>query len=260
MKCNICNNETHLEFEAEILSKYTVKYYHCNECNFLQTESPFWLDEAYSSSINIEDTGIISRNINLSKKITILLYILFDTESNYLDYGGGTGLFTRLMRDIGFNYYWHDPFTQNFFSRGFEYEDQNIKAISTFESFEHFVNPMKDIDKMLKITDNIIFSTNLLPYPIPKPDEWWYYGLSHGQHVSFYSVDSLNYIANYFNINFYTFGNLHILTSENISNTEINVIKFLFKLKFDYLIKKFIMQSKTFKDMNYLIKKLLLIR
>ncbi|PUU88046.1 class I SAM-dependent methyltransferase, partial [Halanaerobium sp.] len=204
MKCKICNNETNFKFKAKVLSKYPVKYYHCDECDFLQTESPFWLDEAYSSSINIEDTGIIARNIGFSKKMTTLLYVLFNTKSNYLDYGGGTGLFTRLMRDIGFEYYWHDPYTQNLFSRGFEYDNQDIKAISTFESFEHFVTPMKDIDKMLKITDNIIFSTNILPYPIPKPDEWWYYGLSHGQHVSFYSVDSLNYIANYFNINFYT--------------------------------------------------------
>ena len=254
MKCNLCNSKTHLEFEAEILFKYKIKYYHCNKCNFLQTESPFWLDEAYSSPINIEDTGIIARNIGLSKKITTLLYVLFNTKSNFLDYGGGTGLFTRLMRDIGFNYYWHDPYTKNLFSRGFEYDDQEIKAISTFESFEHFVSPMKDIGKMLNITDNIIFTTNLLSDSIPKPDEWWYYGLSHGQHISFYSIDSLNFIAEYFNINFYTFGSLHILTNKKINKTKINLIKILFKLKINYLIKKLILESKTFEDMSYISK------
>jgi hypothetical protein len=172
-----------------------------------------------------------------------------------LDYGGGTGLFTRLMRDIGYNYFWHDPYTENLFSRGFEYDNQNIKAISTFESFEHFVSPMEDINEMLNISDNIIFSTNLLSYPIPKPWEWWYYGLSHGQHISFYSKKTLNYIAKTFNTNFYTFGNLHILTNKNIGKAKMNMIKILFKLKFDYFIKKFFLESKTFNDMNYIIEK-----
>ena len=31
-------------------------------CDFLQTEEPFWLKEAYESAIGITDTGIIKRN------------------------------------------------------------------------------------------------------------------------------------------------------------------------------------------------------
>ncbi len=44
----------------------------------------------------------------------------------FLDYAGGYGVFTRLMRDIGFDFYWHDPYTQNLFANGFE---KDIKLI-----------------------------------------------------------------------------------------------------------------------------------
>ena len=54
-----------------------IAYDHCARCNFLQTEEPYWLDEAYSESINISDTGYMQRNLNLSKKLTIILRLFF---------------------------------------------------------------------------------------------------------------------------------------------------------------------------------------
>jgi hypothetical protein len=41
----------------------------------------------------------------------------------------------------------------------------------------------------------LIVSTDLVPRPTPLPDEWWYYGSDHGQHVSFYTLPTLQYIA-----------------------------------------------------------------
>jgi len=72
----------------------------------------------------------------------------------------------------GFNFYHYDPYTQNLFAKGFEYDSQfAINAVTTFETFEHFVNPLEEIEKMLSISKNIIFTTELLPQPIPKPHE-----------------------------------------------------------------------------------------
>ncbi len=48
---------------------------------------------------------------------------------------------------------------------------------------------------MLKISRNILFTTTLLPSPMPQPGTWWYYGLEHGQHISFYSLETLQSIA-----------------------------------------------------------------
>ena len=57
---------------------------------------------------------------------------------------------------------------------------------------------------MLKISKNILFTTTLLPSPVPKPGTWWYYGLEHGQHVSFYSLETLQSIAKHFNLHFFS--------------------------------------------------------
>ena len=104
MTCKICTQQTTQIFKAKILNKYEINYFHCEHCGFLQTEEPYWLDEAYSESINISDTGYMQRNLMLSGKLTILLALFFDKNGKFLDYAGGYGVFVRMMRDIGFDY------------------------------------------------------------------------------------------------------------------------------------------------------------
>ena len=227
----------------------------CENCGFLQTEEPYWLEEVYKNPINISDTGYLQRNLYLSQIITIILYLFFGKNKKYIDYAGGYGVFVRLMRDIGFDFYWHDKYTKNIFARGFVYnnEMQPIEAITTFESFEHFVNPLEEIENMLKISKNIIFTTELLPQPIPPPEEWWYYGLDHGQHISFYSKKTLVFLAKHFCLNYYYLGKLHILTKKNI----IKYIKYILKLKkfglYRLICKN--MKSKTWDDFLKISKK-----
>jgi hypothetical protein len=189
----------------------------CPNCGFLQTEEPYWLDEVYRNPIDLSDTGYMQRNIVLSKKISILLRLLFNKHGSYLDYAAGYGVFVRLMRDIGFDFYWSDKYADNIFAKRFEYSDANaVEAVTTFESFEHFVNPIGEIEKLLLLSKNIIFTTELLPYKIPKPQEWWYYGLEHGQHISFYQQKTMHFIANQYKINYYNFGSLQLFTDKKI--------------------------------------------
>lgn len=217
MECKVCNQENESIFGATILEKYRITYYHCSNCGFLQTEEPYWLDEAYMESINVSDTGYMQRNLNLSKQLTTLLIVFFDKNAKFLDYSGGYGVFVRLMRDIGFDFYWDDKFTANLFAKGFEFNQEKIEAITTFESFEHYVNPIEEIENLLSISKNIIFSTVLLPNIIPKPKDWWYYGLDHGQHISFFSEKTLRFIAKKYNLNYVNLENFHILTNKKIS-------------------------------------------
>lgn len=169
----------------------------------------------------------MQRNLNLAKKLTVLLSILFRKNAKFLDYAGGYGVFVRLMRDIGFDFYWDDKYTTNLFARGFEYQNGGgYEAVTTFESFEHFVNPLDEIEKMLSISRTIIFSTELLPSPIPEPNEWWYYGLDHGQHISFYSEKSLQFIADKYSLNYQNLGAIHILTDKKIPKYMRYLVKF----------------------------------
>jgi len=105
---------------------------------------------------------------------------------------------------------------------------------------------------MLKISQNILFSTELCGSVPPKPNEWGYYGLGHGQHISFYNLTTLQYIANKYKLNLYSNGKtLHLLTGKKLNS-------FLFKyiLKFNrfglfYIIKRFL-KSKTISDWKML--------
>jgi hypothetical protein len=247
MRCKICNSKTYKRFNSIVLNKYSADYYYCDNCNFLFISNPFWLKEAYNNPINIEDTGIVLRNITLSKKLTTTLYVLFNKNSKFLDYAGGYGIFVRTMRDIGFNFYWADIYTENLFAKGFEYNDSmKIDAITTFESFEHFVDPMLEIENMFKISDTILFSTELLPKLVPSPNDWWYYGLTHGQHISFYSKKTFLYIAKRFDCYYYYINQIHILTKNKIPNYLIFILN-LHKLKL-YLLLNLLLKSKTFED------------
>jgi hypothetical protein len=228
--CKICGSISQEIFKARILSKYNVIYYHCDTCGFLQTEEPYWLDEAYSTSITSSDSGGLLRSLVQAETCSVLIYFLFNKNGRFIDFAGGYGIFTRRMRDIGFDFYLQDKYSANLLARGFEYNDDSgkIEAVTSFESFEHFRDPLKEIEKILSFSRNIIFTTDLIPSPVPKPDEWYYYGLHHGQHVSFYSHRTLEFIANKYNLNYYSTGSLHFLTEKKL---EPFLIKLFLKLK-----------------------------
>ena len=212
MNCKICNSRTDLFASAIIMSKYDINYYRCSYCGFIQTEKPFWLKEAYEEAINNTDIGLVSRNIHYSKKVKIVASLFLKDNANpvFVDYGGGYGLFVRLMRDMGFNFYRYEPFCDNLFAKGFDYDFENrsnnkIDLITAFEIFEHLAEPLVEIDKMMIHTNNIFFSTQLIPKNNPPmPGAWLYYGLEHGQHISFYTSQSLEIIAEKYNINYYS--------------------------------------------------------
>jgi len=247
MECKICSKKSKYIFNAILLNKYDVKYYHCEVCGFLQTEEQYWVEEAYAESINISDTGYMQRNQHFSDKVSLLLVLLFNKNKKFLDYAAGYGVFVRMMRDIGFDFYWDDKYTENIFAKGFNNSKNNkIEAITTFESFEHFINPMEEINNLLKISKNIIFSTELLPNIIPKPKDWWYYGLEHGQHVSFYSSITLNYIANKYGLFYYNMKDLHIFSENKISFLKLLILR-LHKYGISKILKK-TLKSKTWSD------------
>lgn len=257
--CNICNSETNHVFNAVILNKYNIAYYQCTNCNFVQTEKPYWLAEAYNNPMNYTDTGIMLRNERSSKIITSLLFLFFDTKKKFLDYAGGYGIFTRIMRDKGFDFYWTDPYTQNLLSRGFEQKKtDSYYLVTSFESFEHFENPLEEIEKIFEYSKNVIFSTELIPQPQPLPDDWWYYGLEHGQHISIYSKKTLQIIASKHNTHYYCLGNVHFFSQNKIGIFGTMFLRFKYAkhlLYLSYFILRLFTKSKTFSDMKDLKSK-----
>lgn len=254
MECKICQNETKIIFNAKVLYKYDVDYYQCIKCGFGQTEKPYWLEEAYVSSMNLSDTGVMQRSERMSKITTALIFFFFNTKGTFLDYAGGFGVFTRQMRDIGFDFYWQDPYTKNEIARGFEGSlDRKYDIVTTFESFEHFDNPFQEIEKILQLTDTIVLTTDLISVPAPKHKDWWYYASEHGQHLSFYSKNSFDKIAKKYGLIYYNTKNVHVLSRKKIGLLGNLFLKFKFAKHLLYLSFYFVnpfLKSKSVSDMN----------
>ena len=207
MPCKVCR-ATAISFgKAHVLDKYLVQYFRCDRCGFIQTEEPYWLTEAYSEAITKSDLGLIGRNVSLAGLVKLLIVGMFDYHSKFLDYGGGYGMFVRLMRDAGLDFYLYDQYCPNLFGKGFAVEaaeatvNESFELVTAFEVFEHLVDPMRDIERMRQFSPSILFTTTLVPTPPPAPGEWWYYGLEHGQHVALYSYETLSIIAKHFDVN-----------------------------------------------------------
>jgi len=217
--CNICGSLSAEIFKSQVLGKYLVSYYQCERCQFIQTEKPYWLPEAYASAMTALDVGLVYRNIEFSKTIPRILELFSGTnDDSYLDYGGGHGMFVRLMRDLGYDYYLQDLYAENLYAKYFELENYNkekkFTCLTAFEVFEHLEHPLIELESMFGYSDTIIFSTELQPAITFKHEsDWWYFVPEVGQHISFYSAKTLKALAENFKCKLYSNGhNLHILT------------------------------------------------
>lgn len=241
------------------LLNHSVNYFSCSECGYFQTETPYWLDEAYQSPINISDTGLVHRNIRNSNLVLAALDVLsIPNGYNVLDYAGGYGLLVRIMRDKGINAFWFDPYCKNLFSIGFESDlnPDGTSLVTAFEAFEHFVFPIVELEKMLKISANILFSTNLIPDSVPEFKDWWYYGEEHGQHVGFFRLKTLHFIAKKYGKHLYTNGSdIHIFSDKKISPIRFKLRYLLYNYMPIVMSRK--RTSKTWQDFLFIRNALL---
>ena len=228
-KCSICKSDRKFIFKETVLNKHQVSYYICTGCGLLQTEEPYWLDEAYDDAIAVTDTGLVQRNIMLASKTAAALYFIFNKNGKYLDIAGGYGMLVRLMRDLGFDFYWEDKYCTNILAKGFEVTDTKggFNALTAYEVMEHVHDPMAFVKDAMEEHDvkTIIFSTQVYEEGHPPGTGWWYYSFETGQHISFYTKKTLNTIADKLNLNFFSAGGLHIITDKKINPLKLLTIK-----------------------------------
>jgi hypothetical protein len=224
--CRICGGSVRELFSGTVLGRHAVRYFECAACGLVQTEAPTWLAEAYAEPINPTDTGIMRRNLVLARITAAVINVFFDRRAHFLDFAGGYGIFVRLMRDRGFDFFWDDPHAPNLMARSFEgaqLAGERVELITSFESFEHFTDPVAELDRMLARGDSILLSTLLAPEPAPALDAWWYYGTEHGQHISFYRARTLRHLATQRGLHVCSNGrNLHLLSRRRIANWQFN--------------------------------------
>lgn len=222
MNCKICNALTEEFSVKKVLGKYEVKYFQCTSCRFIQTEEPYWLNEAYDNAITKLDIGLVYRNEYLVPIVSTIINSFYKDKSPYLDYGGGYGLFVRMMRDRGFDFYRQDIYCENLFARHFDLEDLDSSVkfglLTAFEVFEHLNNPLEELNRMRLYGKDILFTTELQPESEAELENWWYFTPETGQHIALYSKKSLEVIAEKFHLHLYSKNNIHLFSSTKLSS------------------------------------------
>ena len=226
INCRLCSKNISAPIFSNIIFGKSVFYFDCNVCGYVQTEYPTWLGETYSEMMTDSDTGVMLRNLSNVSLTLATLTLINKRNLPVVDYGAGYGVLVRLLRDIGINASWLDPYSKNLVAKGFEYSNtgkkrKKVALVTSFETFEHFINPLKEMNKIILISSNILLTTELVSDPVPK--DWWYYALDSGQHIGFYRLKTLQYIAKKFNLN---------LLSDGVS------IHFFSKKKYSYFLWK----------------------
>jgi SAM-dependent methyltransferase len=195
--CRLCLGATRFAFRRKVLEKIDVSYWRCESCGGVQTDRPTWLDAAYAIPGVHVDVGIASRTVKNWLALTTLLdRIAFPREALAVDFGGGTGLLARLMRDVGYRFTASDRYSEPFFVDYFSQAGiagLHPELVTAFEVFEHFPDPHEQIDEILASRPRlVVFSTWFCD---GQPDDWIYYAPECGQHVFFYTQDGLRRFA-----------------------------------------------------------------
>ncbi len=221
--CPICNSGTKPLFPAQILGKHQAWLHQCPQCGWAGYSHPHWLNEAYQDPIAITDTGLLARNITISQALSSLLVELRLHRLTILDAAGGYGVLTRLMRDIGHPCFWSDPYAPNIFAKGFEVDKAvgSIGVVTVFEVLEHLPNPIEFLSALVDTHQPklIIASTELYEGNEPSP-QWWYLAPETGQHISFYTRETLTFLASEVGLNYRHCRGFHMFVSPECSEAE----------------------------------------
>ena len=196
-RCRACDGDVEQFARAQVLGHVAVDYVRCPACGLVMAADPTWLEEAYADAIAHLDVGLLDRCQILANVTSAVLRAERLRGGRFLDWAGGYGVLTRLMRDRGFDFAHTDPYATNLFAGGFTADlgEDRFDLVTAFEVLEHLVDPVTELAPAAAATDRLLVTTQVLPSPAPRPGEWDYYALESGQHITFYTARSLEALA-----------------------------------------------------------------
>jgi hypothetical protein len=194
--CAVCSSATEAFGTGVVLGKYDAEFRRCPSCGLIAAPDPTWLPEAYESAIYDGDSGLLRRCRRLSIVTAAVIRSEGLTSGRFLDWAGGYGTLTRMMRDKGFDFYTVDGYAKNLLAPGFDGDEtSDYDLITAFEVMEHLVDPVAELAAVAQRAPRLLFSTQLQPDTPPPVGEWFYYALDSGQHVALHTERSLELLA-----------------------------------------------------------------
>jgi hypothetical protein len=226
MLCKVCESATEHFGELKVLQTFDARYLRCTRCGFVFVERPTWLEQAYELPIAAADTGIAVRNLRFADLVGTLIDLALPRTGRCIDFGGGAGLFVRLMRDRGYDFYRQDKYCDNIFAVGFDATpDQRFDFATSIEVLEHIVEPMTVLQQLADLAPTVLIGTEQLPAVRNRPGEWWYYAPEGGQHVSFFSARALQIAAERLRMHLASNGRgVHVFSRERISPRLVRMV------------------------------------
>lgn len=198
MNCKICNATAVKKVYDE---KHGNNYYFCSNCDFIFLDNSEIVGiheekEVYDGHDNsFECDGYVEMFENfLAQAVNPFI----DEKGLALEFGSGPGpVLAQMLVDSG----WHVKKHDKFYESDLDYQAYQYDLITSTEVFEHFDDPLKEMEKITNILKpgGILAIMTLLR---PKTEEeflhWWY--RRDKTHISFYSIKTLEYLAQYYGL------------------------------------------------------------
>ena len=192
--CAVCSGSTKFLFSYEVRGEHQASLRECLNCRFTYIANPHWLDESFSSELNDLDIGSVDRCLVLADFVEVLIRSMKSSKSRFLDWGGGYGLLSRIMRDRGLDFVSHDIYTRPLFvESSSNLNSETFELITMSEVALHLVDPVPVLTKIMESTDILVFTAVIAPEVVP--NDWWYLMPDTGQHVAIYHEETLQALA-----------------------------------------------------------------
>jgi len=197
LPCRLCGAVLTPVFRKLLLQQHDVQYYQCICCQSMQTEKPYWLNQAYAPSNERFDSGQVTRSLLNAAFLNWLMRVVELPNARLLDYGCGSGLLVRLLRDSGLDAWGLDSHSNPRLSLGFQVDKPaGFDIINLCEVIEHFDQPREALDEIFEVNPScVVIQTGIMG----EPDASWYYLADfHGQHIFFLTQATINWIASHY--------------------------------------------------------------